>query len=84
MGGQIHNESVVTQHYVGIEGLDLNILESFFGFQILVDEDEFALIIDDKGNLQIIDKKRPHIYLEDINDAMLIRSRVIAVRDGSI
>ena len=45
----------MTRHYVGIKGLDLTIL-AFFCFQLMEEDDDFALFVDNTGEHQIIDK----------------------------
>ena len=67
------------RHYVSIDGLEPGVL-AFFGFQLAKEDDNFAYYVDGYGEDQIVDKKSPHIYVEDFNDAQHIKGRVIALR----
>ena len=71
----------MTRHYVSIAGLKPEAL-AFFGIQLIDEDDNFAFYIDAAGEPQIVDKRSPHIYVDDINDAMHITDRAIAVRDS--
>jgi len=70
----------VTRYYVSIEGLDTKMLE-FFGFSLVKEDEEHALYLDGDGELQIVRKASPHIYVSDINDARHIANRGIMIRD---
>ena len=42
---------------------------------------EKALYVDSSGEQQIVDKRSPHIYVEDLNDAQHISDRAIGFSD---
>ena len=70
----------MTRYYVSINGLEPETL-AFFGLQQVAEDDEFALYVDSYGEQQIVDKRSPHIYVEDLNDAQHISDRAIALPD---
>ena len=69
----------MTRYYVNIAGLELEKL-NFFGFQLVEENEEFALYIDGNGDPQVVDKKSPHIFVDDINDARHIDGRIIELK----
>jgi hypothetical protein len=65
----------MARHYVDITGVSDAELE-MLGYYLVEEEDEFALY-DNKGEHFIVHRQgnRRFIYVEDINDAMILRGR---------
>lgn len=58
---------------VPIEALDRLTL---FGFQVLEDDGDFMLVVGDKGRM-IVDKSKPFLWFDDIEDAVQIGATAI-------
>lgn len=56
--------------YVDISGVPSQTLE-FFGYVTLAEDDDF-LLLSHKGDVHLIDKAKPYLFVDDINDAMLL------------
>ncbi len=58
------------RYYVDIAGVPRSTLE-FAGF-IVVFEDEDFMLLYHKGDMHLIDKEKPYLYVDDRNDADLL------------
>jgi len=56
--------------YVDITGVSQDRLD-FLGYFVIYEDDEFK-ILSNKGDLYIIDKARPRLFVDDVNDANLL------------
>lgn len=69
----------MTLHYVSIEGLGPEDL-AYFGLHFVTENDDFVSYVRGYDEILIVDKKSPHIYVDDINDAQHISGRVIMLQ----
>jgi hypothetical protein len=68
----------MAKFYVDITGVSQDYLD-FLGYFVVYEDEEFKWL-DHKGDVQIIDKARPRLFVDDMNDAMLL-SGPFASRD---
>lgn len=69
------------RYYVSIAGVPDEFLE-FLGY-IKVEEDEELKVYRRHGDLMIVKKANPYLYVDDLNDARILKSRdVMAIPAG--
>jgi hypothetical protein len=56
--------------YVNIAGVPQAFLD-FMGYFVLFEDDEFKILLH-KGDLHLVDKNNPYLYVDDKNDADLL------------
>jgi hypothetical protein len=66
----------MARFYVDITGVSQDYLD-FLGYFVVAEDDEFK-IIDHKGDVHFIDKKKPYLYIDDMNDANLLKGPFVA------
>lgn len=60
----------MNRFYVNIAGVSQAFLD-FLGYFVLFEDEDFKLLLH-KGDLHLIDKYNPHLYVDDKNDADLL------------
>lgn len=66
---------------VDISHLDDRVL-GFFGYELVEENEEFKIYEDKEGSDHIVDKARPRLYVEDVNDAVYMSATsVVALPD---
>lgn len=56
--------------YVDITGIRQEFLD-FLGYPCIFEDDEFKILVN-KGSTYIIDKAKPRLFVDDVNDATLL------------
>lgn len=60
--------------YVRIDGISDEEL-AFLGYTVIVDDQQFKLYRDYRGDEYIVDQSNPYILVDDANDAMILSAR---------
>jgi len=66
----------MARFYVNITGVSQDYL-SFLGYFVVAENEEFK-ILDHKGDIHLIDKNNSYLYVDDMNDAALLKGPFIA------
>jgi hypothetical protein len=59
------------RYYVNIAGVPQGFLD-FLGYFVLAEDEEFKILVH-KGDLHLVDKNKPYLYVDDQNDAGLLK-----------
>ena len=59
------------RYYVDITGISQDFLD-FLGYVVVYEEEEFK-VLSHKGEIHAIDKAKPRLYVDDVNDAALLK-----------
>jgi hypothetical protein len=57
---------------------------SFFGYDIRDENDEFKIYTDKSLEDHIVEKARPRLYVEDVNDAVYLAATNVVALPGDI
>jgi hypothetical protein len=68
----------MSRFYVAIKDIDDDKL-SFLGYTLIRSNSEFKFYRDYAGNDHIVLKSDPHMFVDDINDAIYINSNIVII-----
>jgi hypothetical protein len=58
--------------YVDITGIPQNYLD-FLGYTLFAEDESFK-ILRNKSDMHLVDKEKPYLFVDDMNDAEIMRS----------